>query len=183
MLPKITEHAQYQFRNLPWDQREEAVQEVAANACLAYARLAERGCTEWATWSSLAKYAVRQFRAGRRVGHSLNLKDVTSPYCQRRAGISVESLTRWNEQEQEWRELIVEDRHQSPADVAAFRLDLGAFLKSLSHRNRKLALLLAQGHATGWVAEKFRLSAARVSQLRREIFEAWQQFQAEPVCA
>jgi hypothetical protein len=37
----------------------------------------EQGRAEAATWSSLAKSAVAQVRDGRRVGGSLNIKDVT----------------------------------------------------------------------------------------------------------
>jgi hypothetical protein len=92
MLPKITEHARFHFRHLFSDRREEAVQEVVCNCCLAYARLVEQGRAESATWSSLAKYAVAQLRTGRRVGTSLNIKDISSPYCQQRKQVSVRSL-------------------------------------------------------------------------------------------
>ena len=64
MLPRIQEHASYHFRHWPEDLREEAIQETLANACQAFARLAQRGATDSATWSSLAKFAVRQVRTG-----------------------------------------------------------------------------------------------------------------------
>ena len=182
MLPKIQDHARFRFRQLPRDQRDEMVQEAVANACAAFARLVERGVADSATWSSLGKYAVRQVWDGRKVGGSLNKRDVSSDYCQNRTGVRVENLYRWDEVKQEWQEMILEDRHLTPADVAAFRIDFTEFLSSLSRRNQKLALDLAKGHATSWVARKFRLSAGRISQLRRELFEAWQEFQAEPAC-
>ena len=179
MLPKIQDHARFHFRHLNADHREEAIQEVVCNCCLAYARLAEQGRAETATWSSLAKYAVAQVRAGRRVGSSLNVKDVTSPHCQLRKRVTVCALDRWDKQDQEWIQLVVEDRHSTPAEVAAFRIDFREFLRSLSRRDRRIAIELAKRQATSWVAEKFQISAGRVSQLRRELCEAWQRFHGE----
>lgn len=181
MLPKIADHASFSFRHLKGESREEMIQEVITNACSAYARLVEQGRSEAASWSSLARFAVRQTRAGRKVGSSLNIRDVCSRHCQIRKGVNVQSLSRWDEQEQEWRDMVVEDRHSTPADVAAFRIDFREFLRTLSRRNRKLALRLARGHATSWIARKFKISAGRVSQLRRELFEDWQRFHGEPV--
>ena len=37
--------------------------------------------------------------------------------------MNVRSLSCWDDQDQEWKELIVEDRRSTPADVAAFRVD------------------------------------------------------------
>ncbi|WP_166819996.1 hypothetical protein [Thalassoroseus pseudoceratinae] len=183
MLPKITEYASFSFRHLKEDNRDEMVQEVIANACAAYARLVEQGRTEAATWSTLARYAVRQARVGRQIGTSLNVGDVCSRHCQLRKGVRVQGLVRWDDQGQEWREQVVEDRNFTPADVAAFRIDLREFLRSLSRRNRKMALQLAKGHATSWIAQRFQMSAGRVSQIRRELCEAWHQFHGEPIPA
>ena len=62
MLPKITEHASFSFRHLKGDSRDEMIQEVVTNALKAFVRLVEQGRSEAATWSSLARYAVRQVR-------------------------------------------------------------------------------------------------------------------------
>jgi len=179
MLPKIQDHASYRFRHLKGDRRDEAIHEVVCNCCVAYARLVEQGRAEAATWSSLAKYAVAQVLDGRRVGTSLNVKDVTSAYCQKRKGAEVRNIHRWDEQEQEWHEMVLEDRRANPADLAAFRIDFREFLRSLSRRDRQIAIHLAKQHATSWVAKKFRVSASRISQLRRELYEAWHRFHGE----
>ena len=146
-------------------------------------RLAEQGRADAATPTSLAKYAVAQIRGGRRVGCALNIKDVSSEYCQQRKGVRVRNLHRWDHRSEEWTEMVVEDRHSTPAELAAFRIDFRAFLKSLSRRDRKVALKMARGHATSWIAKKFKISAARVSQLRRELDDAWQEFQGDPAFA
>jgi hypothetical protein len=183
MLPAIVKHARIAFRDRKGDRRDEAVQEVVCNCCCAYARLVEQGRTHAATWSSLARFAVRQVRDGRTVGTPVNSRDVSAQKCQQKHGVDVHSLYRWVEEDQEWSEMVVEDRRSTPADVAAFRLDFKAFLKSLSRRDRCVAVKLASGHATEWVAKKFQISPARVSQLRRELCGRWREFIGEPALA
>jgi hypothetical protein len=179
MLPKIQDHAKYQFRLLQGDNRDEAIQEVICNCCLAFARLVEQGRAEAATWSSLAKYAVAQVRSGRQVGNSLNIKDISSQYCQQRKQVHVRSLHSWDDQDQSWREMLVEDKTATPADLAATRIDFPAWLETLTKRDHKIALKLSQGEGTGRVAKLFRISKSRVSQLRRELWEAWKAFQGD----
>jgi hypothetical protein len=179
MLPKIEEQARYKFRHLKGDHQDEAVQEVICNCCLAFARLWEQGRAEAATWSTLARYGIAQVRVGRRVGAPLNIKDTSSRHCQLRKQVDVQSLHRWDPQNEEWSEMVVEDRHSTPADLAAFRIDFREFLRSLSRRNRQIALKLSKGESTHHVAGLFRISSARVSQLRRELWEAWQEFHGE----
>jgi len=125
---------------------------------VAYTRLVEQGQAEAATWSSLAKYAVAQFQDGRRVGTSLNVKDITSAYCQKRKEVEVRYIYCRNEQE--WHEMVLEDRRANPADLAAFRIDFREFLRSLSRRYRQIVIYLAKQHATSWVVKKFRVSAS-----------------------
>ena len=75
----------------------------------AYVRLHERGGVEKAYPTPLAKYAGRQIRDGRKVGGKLNVKDVSSGYCQRLKHVVLERLDRWD-REEGWLEIIVEDR-------------------------------------------------------------------------
>ena len=179
MLPVIVMHARFVFQHRDPEAREEAVAEVVANACQAYARLAERGCTGVARPFVLAWYAIRQLREGRRVGSKLNIRDVCSPYAQQRKDITVERLDRYDREEGCWSEILVEDPTSTPADLAATRIDFPAWLETLSRRDRKIALKLAVGETTSRVAGQFRLSEARISQLRRELKLAWDAFQGE----
>lgn len=64
--------------------REDATQEVIANALVASARLAQLGKSELAYPSVLARYAVAQFQDGRRLGNRRNVREVLSPYAQKR---------------------------------------------------------------------------------------------------
>jgi hypothetical protein len=179
MLPRIRRQAAYHLRHLSTEERAEAVQEVVANAFVSWVRLIERGKADAAFAGPLARFAARQYRHGRRVGSSMNCDDVTSDYCRHNRGLSLEQLDRIDESTGEWEELVVEDRHSTPADVASTRIDFGAWLESLPERTKRVAETLATGEATGHVARMFGCSASRISQLRRELFNAWQRFQGE----
>ncbi len=182
MLPTIKRILSYRFRNISDNEaREEALQEAECSACVAYARLASQGRAHVARPTSLAQYAVAHYWAGRRVGTALNIKDVCSVYCQRRKGARVRSLARWNAVQGGWREMLVEDRTASPADLAASRIDFAAFMASLSQRARRIAELLVIGESANHVAELLGVSAARISQIRRELQAAWESFHAPTV--
>ena len=183
MLPAIQTHAKVAFRHLDREAREEAVQEVTANAAVAYARLFELGKVDLAYPGVLARYAVAQVKDGRKVGTKSNVRDVSSSYCQMRKAVTMERLDRFDKQADEWQEILVEDRHATPADVAASRLDFAAWMKSLSGRYRKIAKALARGETTGRVARMFKVSDGRISQLRRELRDSWREFQGETVVA
>jgi hypothetical protein len=179
LLPAIRQHAWVCFRGVDPESREEAIQEVVANALVAYARLVELDNEGLAYADPLARYAVAQFRVGRRVGGRLNIRDVMSRYCRNRKGVVVEQLDHAGEETGEWLEIAIEDRHSGPAEIAALRIDFRNWLETLSPRNRRLTETLALGETTSRVAEMFAISAGRVSQLRRELHAAWQLFTGE----
>ena len=178
LLPLIRRIARHAFRGMPGDEREEAMQEVIANCYVAYARLVERGKEDVAYATPLARYAVAQYRAGRRVGSQLNVHDPASPYCQQQNDVVLESLFRLTDSGR-WEELVVEDKRSTPADIATTRLDFKAWLRRLDRPKRTAAKLLAGGAATSEAAKRLRLSPSRVSQLRRELQEDWAAFQGE----
>jgi hypothetical protein len=140
ILPSIRRNARIAFRHLRPEAREDAVQETVANACLAYARLAERGKLDAAHPAVLARYAVAQVNEGRRVGSRLNVREVLSRYARQRKGFHVERLDRFDTEEDAWQEIIVEDRKAGPAEIVRVRMDFGDWLQTLSGRNRRLAL-------------------------------------------
>jgi hypothetical protein len=179
MLPKITQYAKHAFRHLPPDARAEAVADVVANAMLAFVRLFDRGKIDLAYPTVLARFGIAQHRCGRRVGTKLNVRDATSPYCRAMKRIIVGRLDHFDDEEQAWKEILVPDDHASPAELAASRIDFPEWLRTLSPRDKKLAMKLAAGESTGKVARIFRITAGRVSQLRRELRDAWLRFHGE----
>ena len=177
MLPAIANHARISFRHLPPEAREDAIQEVVCNACCAIARLAKLGKLDLAYPSVLARYAVAQVRDGRKVGCKLNIRDVLSPYCQAKKNVTVERLDRYDAEEDAWAEAVVEDtRTATVFEIVAFRCDFKEWLRGLKRRDRRIAQMLAVGNRTSDVAQRFDMSAGRVSQLRRELAESWREF-------
>jgi len=176
MLPVILAHARYAFRLLTPEAKAEAVQEVICNALSAFVRLVELHKTELAYPTVLALYGIRQTRDHRKVGSKLNVRDVMSPHCQAKKGIVVERLDQYDKDEECWREILVADRTCTPAELAASRIDVPAWLATLTPRDRKIAMQLGSGENTGTAAKKFNMSAGRVSQRRREMAQSWSEF-------
>lgn len=183
MLPAIVRAARHSFRTLDPERRDDAVQEVVANACQAYCRLVQLDKPDLAYPQALARYAVAQYRDGRRVGNRLNVHDVLSPYAQRRKAIRVDRLDRRDPDSDEWLEAVVEDPHTRPPENAAFRIDFSNWLATLPARRRRIALTLARGEPTVSAAARFGMSPGRISQLRRVFRDAWQSFQSQPHAA
>ena len=182
MLPTIREQARLAFHSSRPEAREDLIAETVANAFCIYLRLVERGKENLAFPTPLAWYAIKRARAGRRVGSKLNVRDITSEYCQQTKSLSVERLDHYNDR-RGWREVLVEDRHAGPAEIAAARIDVRDWLKSLPKRNRRIAEKLALGETTRCVARMFGITAGRVAQLRREFENAWLRFQGELIPA
>jgi hypothetical protein len=179
LLPDIRRQVRFAFRRMPTERREEAIQEALANALVAYVRLYELGKTDVAYASPLASYAAKQVCEGRQVGCPLNSYDVLSPYAQRRQGFSVSRLQRVDENDGTWKEVLVEDPSCTPAELAASRIDFDAWLMHLSRHKRQIASTLAVGETTCDTANKFQLTPGRISQLRRELADSWNEFNGE----
>jgi len=152
---------------------------------LAYCRLVECNKAELAYPTVLAFYGVKQVLSGRRVGSRLNVKDASSPYCQQRKGVRMQPMRRFDPVHGKWQEIVAEDGRATPADVAATRIDFADWLRQLPRFKRNVAKLLATGEGTQAAAKRFRLSKARISQLRSELRTNWEEFQGEllPVAA
>ena len=178
LLPRVKTHARFRFRNLPRFEREEAEAESVAVALLFFARLVERGKNPSSFAVQIARIAVLRVKSGRLVGCEERSRDVLSRLARQRRQFKVESLDDCGvRHDGEWQAIIVEDRKCTPADVAACRIDFSEWLNRMPHRRRQIAELLAAGYRTEEVAEQFRLSRGRISQLRREFETSWNEFQ------
>ena len=176
MLPTICQHARIAFRYYNPDAREEAVQTVVCDACVALARLAELDKLDLAYATVLARYGVARFKHGRVTGGHLNCKDAMSPYCQRLKHITVERLDQYSEEDQSWSQALVEDKTAGPAEIARTRIDFDGFLHSLPRRHRRIAQYLSLGNRTSEAARKFGVSQGRISQLRRALERSWKDY-------
>jgi hypothetical protein len=179
LLPTIRRQARIAFRHEPSERREEMTAEVVANCWVAFVRLMKRGLDDAIYPTPLAQYAIKQVRAGRKVGGKLNCRDVSSGHCQVTKGVRVGRLDHYDANTDEWKEVLVEDRRAGPAETACCRIDFADWFRSLSRRNRRIASTLAQGETTTSVARQFGVSPGRISQIRRELREAWDRFHGE----
>ena len=107
------------------------------------------------------------------------MRDVSSRHCQLTKGLRVRRLDHFDHDEEQWKEVLVEDKHAGPAETAAARLDFGSWTESLPCRLRAIATTLATGETTKETAKRFNVSSGRISQLRRELKTSWQAFQGE----
>ena len=177
LLPEIQQNIAFRYRHLKPELREDRTAEAVALAFEMFVRLVQRDKAEVAYAGPLANYAARQVLNGRQCGSPLNVGDITSHYSQQQTGIRGRSLHRFNGESESWQELVVEDRGAGPADVAVTRIDFRDWLQTLSEKKRQVAEILASGETTQAVANRLQLSAGRISQLRRELMEAWNEFQ------
>ena len=181
MLPAIIRYAKVSFREFDPETREDLVQEAVANCVVAYARLVERGKQSLGYPTVLAMYAVRQIKDGRRVGKKANVKDVYDIHAKVKGGYQLQYIGTPHEQCGGWREQLTDNRRTPVPDQAAFRIDFPQWLASLSARDRRIVDELAAGERTGVVAQRFGVSAGRVSQLRKELKESWEEFVGDDV--
>jgi len=178
ILPRIEKHARIYFRDLRCpDLKEDAVVETVALAWSWYRRLIRRGKDVAQFVSTLASYAARAVKSGRRLCGQEKAKDVLSPRAQRRYGFQVEGLP---EDQSGLREPLLDALHdnmQTPVpDQVVFRVDFPDWRNSRSKRDRRLMDELLVGERTQDVSRRFGLSPARVSQLRRELHRDWLAF-------
>jgi hypothetical protein len=176
LLPDIERYANRVFRRcLPTD-RDELISETVARMWHFFVRLSARDKDPQRVFRPLLRFSVLAVKDGRRVGGHRNCRDLC--HRARRDGLRIVSLEDWDDKSRSpWREILAETKAFSPAETAAARLDIEAWLKEQSARDRSIANLLAAGEGTSSVAKRFRLSSARISQLRSELRESWIRFQ------
>src|ERR1017187_5045724 len=105
VLPAVETHAKIQFRKLRPEQREDAIQEAIASACVSYQILAAKNRLHDAKPATIATFAVNYVRNHRHVGGHQNVRDVMSPLCQHRHGTKVVGDS------DGWKLIAVEDRN------------------------------------------------------------------------
>jgi hypothetical protein len=194
ILPRIEAHAQVYFRFLKCPgRRADAIAETVAVAWRWYLRITEQGkdVTEFVT--TLATYAVRHVRSGRRLCGAERAKDVLSKLAQQRHNFKVEPLSCSTRRSYEnfhadphgqdlmdaYEERLRDSTVTPPPDAAAFRIDYPAWLAQLGPRNRAIIADMVLDLGTCELAQKHKVSAGRISQMRREFYLDWRRFHRE----
>jgi hypothetical protein len=196
ILPRIQTHAEICFRYLKCPGKHaDAIADTVALAWMWFLRVTEQGKDVTEFVGTLADFAVRHVRAGRKLCGQDKAKDVLSPRAQQMKSFTVEPLassTRKSydrlyadphgQDHMDAMEERLRDNTQSPvADQAAFRVDYPEWLLQLGHRNCEIAKDMALEVGTFELADKHKVSAGRISQLRREFYKDWQRFHGEVV--
>jgi hypothetical protein len=175
LLPQIENHARIYFRHIRCrHRRADFVAEAVALSWMWYVRLAQRGKDAADFVAALCRFAARAVRSGGRVCGQERARDVLSPVAQQRRGFAVGKLPDFSTLDSSpLQEALIDNRQTPVPEQVCFRLDFPAWLRTLGRRNRQILDDLMLGERTGAVARKYGLSAARVSQLRREFQCRW----------
>jgi hypothetical protein len=184
VLPRARRHAQVYFRHLKCRHRlADAIQETVAVCWKWYLKLTEQGKDVSGFVTTLASYAARHVRSGRKLCGQEKAKDAMSPRAQQRKGFTVQSLPAYETgtEDNATIDALKDNTKTPPPDAAAFRIDYPAWLSRLGERNRRIAGDMALGERTKDLATKYGTTQGRVSQLRREFLDDWTRFTDAPV--
>src|SRR6266446_4391232 len=182
-LPRIQRHAGIYFRNVICPHKKaDLIAETIAMSWKWWLRLRERGKNPNLFVSAIAGYATKAVASGRRVCGMEKPKDVLSPFAQHDHGFSVGKLPDFETLLGNPLFEALHDNTQTPPDEqVAFRIDFPCWFAGYDERRRRIIRSMMTGERTHHLAQLFRISAARVSQLRREFKEDWDRFTADDV--
>jgi len=168
LLPTIRKIARRRWRPSYGDPRDFEAN-VVALAWKGYFACLRNGNDRY-TAHTLGEYALKQVRSGRTV-HQDSDRSVQGAKGRKR-GLRV-SLRGALEQ--------YVDPRQDPSEIVAYRLDVPAWIKSLSRPLRRTAraIIRAGRDARGLdIARGLGISPGRLSQRRRELLESWKRYTA-----
>lgn len=173
ILPELRQRVSHYLRKIPVQFREDLELEAIGLALQLFRSLERRGQTSRATAGSLAHFARKMIFQGRALSHSRNVHDINSPYCWKEKGVRKQPMHRFDREHGIWQEVTYEDTRTPVAEQVAFRVDFPAWLSGLSQQKRQMVQALLEGLSTKEAAEQLKITAGRVSQLRRELFDGW----------
>ena len=190
ILPRVELHGRIYFRFLAPDQKDELIQEMRALAWKWYLSLHERGKNPTNFVKAFTTLLARAVFSGRRLVGLEKAKDVMNPHTHRRHGFEVEplpmsprtsheqlySMPHGQDLHDAFEERLRDNTTTPVPDQVQFRLDWPAWLRTLTGRERRIIKAMARNETTKDISREFELSPARISQLRREFHDEWQQF-------
>jgi hypothetical protein len=181
ILPRIERHAAVVFRGLKCPgRRADAVAEMTALCWLWFVRLARRGKDARRFPSTLATFAAKAVKSGRRVCGQEKAKDALSQLAQQRHGFTVGTLpTRSTLSGNPLSEALRDSTKSPPDEQAMFKLDMADWLAALGERGRRVAVDMMLGNRTKDLARMHGLTEGRISQLRAEFHQGWLRFLGE----
>jgi hypothetical protein len=193
-LPAVESATRYAFRRrrLKRHDYEEILAEAIAACWSAWVGLITLGRNPLQVGvCGIANQAVRYVRAGRRIANRTcgrGKMDVQHRRARRLGGYQVISydigkVEHYDDGPAVWKDWVAVDRHMTPAEAAAFRLDFSKWLESLPERRRQTAELLVEGYGTLEVSRRVGVSAPAITQARAWFERSWRDFQNETTTA
>jgi hypothetical protein len=182
LMPRIVLHARIYFRGVQCPhQQEDAIAETVALAWKSFVRLAQRGKDASRFVTALAGYAARAVRSGRRLCGREKARDLLSRLAQVHKGFVVATLAVGDSTRHDsvFMEALHDNTRTPVPDQVGFRVDFPHWRNGRCERDRRLIDHLMTGEHTVDAANRFGLSPARVSQLRREFHQDWLAFSGE----
>lgn len=79
----------------------------------------------------------------------------------------------------DWCESFLTDGRVNVASEVCFMLDCEAWIKTLTAQRRKMLERMIAGDTTSELAQHFGVTAGRISQIRKELYDSWKQYQTE----
>jgi DNA-directed RNA polymerase specialized sigma24 family protein len=123
--------------------------------------------------SVFAERACQGARSGRSVNGQERARSISNPRTQIAKSFARQSLPQYDSSEHDTDLLrAIQDERDSPPDIAAYLIDTKEWLAGLPEKKREMALDMAAGETTTGLAEKYRMTLGRVSQIRRELVES-----------
>ena len=125
----------------------------------------------------MAAYATRAVKSGRRLCGQEKSKDVLSPLAQARCGFTVSPFPKpaRSATTLTTKHFTTTPRPRFPIRSASASI-FPAWLATRTERDRRIIGELMLGERTLDVSQKYQVSPARISQLRREYLEDWSTF-------
>lgn len=169
VLPILTATIPRVVRMIGSEDPEELVQDAVASAAQFVDSLERRGRAIYP--QSVAYYSVQRAKSGRR-SYSASRMDALSPAAQLDSTVALDHLdaeiSQLTSDTTTLHDLLA-DTKEDPSQRAARELDWSALLASLGRRDRAIVRQTAEEASLGTMAGQFRVSPARVCQLRREL--------------
>jgi hypothetical protein len=196
ILPRIERHARIHFCDVRCAaKKEDLIAETVALSWAWYRRLMRKGKDAAKFASTLARYAARAVRCGKRLTGQEKARDVLSLLAQRRHGFKVASLpvstrtsfekvyatVQGQEDMDGWEDRLRDNTLTPVPDQASFRLAYPQFVRSLGRRDRQMAYFLSMGNSAKETARRFKVSPGRITQLRQRWCRDWYALHDEEV--
>ncbi len=169
LVPDLTRMAKAAFRDLDPEAREECAQNALALAWYAFHALIEKGRgDEPGIIKSVLWYSIKQTRGGRTLPSGGETKPKDAFRYAKKGRVKFERVDLRH---------FVGDETPVP-EAVSFRLDVPAFLATLSDRQQRLAEALMAGETTSAVAKRFGVTPGAISQFRASFKDRFETFMA-----